>query len=122
MAFLNSPSSTKEIIMNILRIAAALVVLAGFIGSGCASNRSRPQVTVLRDPLAPLKQQFNGNASKPRVIALCSPTCGGCLYGAKALQHEARTNSLTRNAEFLVVWMPMLDTDTEGEATKAAAH
>ena len=107
--------------MNILRTTGPIII-AGFIGAGCASNCGRPQVTVLHDPLAPLKQQFNANASKPRVVALFSPTCGGCLYGAKALQHEARSNSLTRNAEFLVVWMPMLDTDDEGEAKKSARH
>jgi hypothetical protein len=103
-----------------LALAPLLLAFGAFVvAAGCASHR-KPQVTVLHDPLAALKQQFNANTSKPRVVALFSPTCGGCLYGAKALRHEARTNALARHAAFLVVWMPMLETDNEREGTKSA--
>ena len=99
----------------------SVVLLACMLGAGCASNGRAPRVTILDDALAPLKQQFNADTSRARVLALFSPTCGGCLYGAQALQHEARANpKLGGNVQLLVVWMPMLETDNEREAQKSA--
>jgi len=71
--------------------------------------------------LSALKTEFNRDTSKPRLLTLFSPTCGGCLYGAGALQHEAQVaTNLTERVELLVVWLPMLDTDNEREAVKSA--
>ena len=61
--------------------AATLVLLTCLLGAGCASNRedktSREAalpVTVLSDSIEPLRQQFNADKDKLRVLALLSPT------------------------------------------------
>jgi hypothetical protein len=80
-------------------------------------------VTVLNESFDPLKQEFNSQPSKPRLVALFSPTCGGCIYGAKALQHEAsKFPDSVQSSEILIVWVAMLESDNEQEARKAAKH
>jgi hypothetical protein len=112
-----------------LSIAITAVVLSGcVISTGCVSSREgkpagRParQVTVLDESFEALKREFNAGTSKPRVLALFSPTCGGCIYGAKALQHEAqKVPPVGESAEVLIVWVAMLETDNEREAWKSA--
>ena len=96
--------------------------------AGCAcfekekSRRdSAPQVTAINESLEPLKREFNADTSKRRLLALFSPTCGGCIYGAKALQHEAqKLQGVSERAEVFIVWVAMLESDNEREARKAA--
>ena len=79
------------------------------------------QVTVLSDSFEALKEQFNADTSKPRVLAIFSPTCGGCIYGAKALQHEAQNvPQIGNQTKVLIVLVAMLETDNKREAPKAA--
>jgi len=61
--------------------AATLVLLTCLLGPGCASNREDKSsrevalpVTVLSDSIEPLRQQFNADKDKLRVLALLSPT------------------------------------------------
>ena len=61
--------------------AATLVLLTCLLGAGCASNREDKSsrevalpVTVLSDSIEPLRQQFNADKDKLRVLALLSPT------------------------------------------------
>jgi len=61
--------------------AATTVLLTCLFGAGCASNRedkssrqAAPRVTVLSDSIEPLRQQFNADKDKLRVLALLSPT------------------------------------------------
>ena len=61
--------------------AATIVLLACLFGAGCASNRQHKSsrevalpVTVLSDSIEPLRQQFNADKDKLRVLALLSPT------------------------------------------------
>src|SRR5437867_1066616 len=62
-------------------VAAMLVLLTCLFGAGCASNREDKSsrqaalpVTVLSDSIEPLRQQFNADKDKLRVLALLSPT------------------------------------------------
>jgi len=81
------------------------------------------RVEALDKSLAALKAEFNRDPSKPRLVALFSPTCGGCIYGAEALQHEAqKLMELSETTGLLIVWVSMLETDNEVEARKAAAR
>ncbi|MCI0747276.1 MAG: hypothetical protein L0Y58_17870 [Verrucomicrobia subdivision 3 bacterium] len=108
--------------------AFALLLPVCLLATGCAcfhkverARQSAPQVTVLDDSFDALKKEFNADTSKPRVLALFSPTCGGCIYGAKALQHEARKlPEIVGRAEVMIVWVAMLDSDNEHEARMAA--
>jgi len=98
------------------------------MSTGCASSqenkqssRTAPQVTVLNESFDALKREFNADTSESRVLALFSPTCGGCIYGAKALQHEAqKIPQAGESAKVLIVWVAMLETDNESEARKSA--
>ena len=109
-------------------VITVLVLLACLFGAGCAccrkgksSSRSAPQVTVLKESFEALKREFNGGIAKARLLALFSPTCGGCIYGAKALQHEAQKPPQAGDSvEVLIVWVAMLESDNEGEARKSA--
>jgi hypothetical protein len=63
-----------------LAVATALTLTCLF-GAGCASSggqkssREPPlKVTVLTDSIEPLRQQFNADKDKLRVLALFSPT------------------------------------------------
>jgi hypothetical protein len=85
------------------------------------ASRAAPQVTVLNESFVALKREFNADTAKPRVLALFSPTCGGWVYGAKALQHEAqKIPQVGESAKVLIVWVAMLETDNESEARKSA--
>jgi hypothetical protein len=90
------------------------------IGKGEAASGKKPEVTAVSDSLAELKREFNADLSKPRVLALFSPTCGGCIYGAKAMQHEAQRTPAVKQAKVLIVWTAMLESDNAREAQKAA--
>jgi len=105
---------------------ALLLVSCLALLSGCAvfhSNRSASsaRVQTLDTSLCALKEEFNRDTSRPRLLALFSPTCGGCVYGAKSLQREAKAAAkLGHRSEVMVVWLPMLDTDNEREARQSA--
>ena len=69
-----------------------------------------------------LRAQFNATpAEAVRVVALLSPTCIVCQYGAgvvRTLFQVTPNMALTG----LVVWVPMMDADTVDEARKEAAR
>jgi len=69
-----------------LTVIAALAVLVSLFGAGCAccvksksSTQSQPELIVLGESFDALKWVFNAHPSKPRMLALFSPTCGGCI-------------------------------------------
>ena len=58
-----------------------IVLLTCLFGAGCASSREHNSsrqaslpVAVLSDSIEPLRQQFNADKDKLRVLALLSPT------------------------------------------------
>jgi hypothetical protein len=60
---------------------ATALALACLFGAGCASSGGQKssreallEVTVLTDSIEPLRQQFNADKDKLRVLALFSPT------------------------------------------------
>src|SRR5437016_8147231 len=128
MKSIRSSNERKPETARRLTFASALLLLVSLLGAGCAccskmksSTESLPEPTVLDESFEALKNEFNADTSKPRVLALFSPTCGGCIYGAKALQHEAQNIPQARDgAEVLIVWVAMLETDSEREARKSA--
>lgn len=109
---------------NILKTilpACLITVLCGCATARTSKKTETPKVQTLDTSLSALKEEFNRDPSKPRLLALFSPTCGGCIYGAEALQHEAqKVPRLADDTELLVVWVYMLDSDNEGEARAAA--
>src|SRR5262245_60074143 len=121
-------SSNEQRLNTALIFTSTLLSLISLLGAGCAccsksksSGRSRPEPVVLDESFQALKHEFNAGTSKPRVLALFSPTCGGCIYGAQALRHEAQKSpEIVERAAVMIVWVAMLESDNEGEARKAA--
>ncbi len=63
------------------KATAAFVLFGCLLLAGCAANggakssaKKNAPTTVLADSLAPLRQQFNADKDKLRVLALLSPT------------------------------------------------
>lgn len=101
--------------------AGLITLLCGCATKQAASTLAPVEVRAIDTSLSALKSQFNRDPSKPRLLAIFSPTCGGCIYGAKALQHEAKkVPLLAQDAELIVVWVFMLPSDNESEGRKAA--
>lgn len=77
-------------------------------------------LTTLESGLDALVGRFNGDADRPRIVALLSPTCGGCIHGAQALLTEAVNAYPSEDLSFFVVWQPMLQSDNEDAARQIA--
>lgn len=111
----------KYFIVQTILGASFVTLLCGCATQQTARTAASVQFQPLDTSLSALKSEFNRDPSKTRLLALFSPTCGGCIYGAKALQHEAqKVPRLAQDAELLVVWVYMLDSDNESEGRKAA--
>ena len=60
-------------------VAAVVALASCLFGAGCASSRegksqASARMTVLNDSIEPLRQEFNSDKDKLRVLALFSPT------------------------------------------------
>ncbi len=75
----------------------------------------------LDDSLDGLISEFNAARDKPRIVALLSPTCGGCLHAARALEQEALRAFPEADFTLFVVWEPMLASDDRNAARESAA-
>lgn len=96
---------------------AMLACVCTFLLNGCSSPQ---QVRVLGDDLAPLRSAFNENADQWRTVALVSPTCSECVLGAEVVEKEITRRYPASQVDALVVWIPMLETDSE-KAARAAS-
>ena len=75
------PNPNECSAVRLFSAAAAVALLTCLSVSGCASNRggksfgqAPARMTVLSDSIEPLRQQFNADKDKLRVLALFSPT------------------------------------------------
>jgi hypothetical protein len=97
---------------------SALVCLLTCVLSGCASQAQR--VTVLSDDLSPLRSAFNEASDQWRAVALVSPTCSECVYGAEVVEKAITSRYSASQVRALIVWIPMLETDSEKAARGSA--
>jgi hypothetical protein len=92
----------------------------------CCSQPVTPQdgesrtVTHLGDDVSPLIEAFNGDADSWRLVALVSPTCSECVYGAEAVKKEITDRYGPDRVGAFIVWIPMIDGDSEETAHVAA--
>ena len=84
-------------------------------------TETRPNVISLDGSLEGLISRFNAAKDKPRIVALLSPTCGGCVHAARALEKEALRAFPEDDFALLVVWEPMLPSDNRDAASESAA-
>ncbi len=91
-------------------------------GEAVTARDDKPRgVTVLGDDLAPLRDAFNAQSDRWRAVALVSPTCSECVYGAEATQKEITGRFPFDRVSTLCVWIPMLSTDNE-QAARSFNH
>ncbi len=64
------------------------------------------EFTVLDRDLGDFKSAFNADAGKLRLVMYVSPTCGGCLRGAKQAQENVLATIDSSELAAYVVWAP----------------
>lgn len=69
--------------------------------------------------ILPLQENFNAHPEHLRVLLLLSPGCGRCLETSKEVEKLLQEIDAER-LQVLVVWEPLLNTDTYTEAQKMA--
>lgn len=79
-----------------------------------------PQPVSVVDALDPIREAFNANADKPRVLLLVSPVCSECVLGAEAVRKSIIDRFAESGVFAVVVWQPMLEPDDE-EAARVAS-
>ncbi|MEE8153401.1 MAG: cation transporter [Phycisphaerales bacterium] len=82
--------------------------------------QANPKLIPLDDSLQPVIDRFNADRNKPRIVALLSPTCGGCVHAARALQKEIVEAYPDKDLSLLIVWEPMLGSDDQPSAEKSS--
>jgi hypothetical protein len=76
-------------------------------------------IPFLHQSLDPLITTFNAFQETPRLLALVSPTCPECVFGAEVVSQVVAASPLL---QALVVWLPMLDGDTITTIDQTAAR
>lgn len=84
-----------------LGLIPAGLLLALQVGSGAGGT-----YVALDAAAQPLKDAFNADAGKVRLLMYVSPTCGECLRGAKQAQTNVLATIDDANLRIYVVWAP----------------
>ncbi len=79
-----------------------------------------PSVVVLDDTLEPVARHFNERDGRVRFVALLSPTCSECILGAEAVKSELVDRFPANKLDVIIVWAPMLESDSEAAAKETA--
>ena len=85
-----------------LWLAAALALL----GFDDGALRAPGDYTVLDAEARPFVTAFDAAEHKVRLVMYVSPTCGGCLLGAREMQEEVLEKIDSERLEAFVVWGP----------------
>lgn len=89
--------------------AIALTVVCALDGcSARTPTAGDPSFASLNAGDQPLRDAFNRERSKVRVVMLVSPTCPVCLYGVSEIEHSLFAADKSAKLAGLVVWVPML--------------
>lgn len=70
----------------------------------------------------PLIDRFNADRGKVRLVVALSPTCGTCLYTARAVQRYLLEEVESDRLAVHLVWGPMLEADDADGAAAATVH
>jgi len=63
--------------------------------------------------LAPLRDRFNQDAGKVRLIVIVDPTCPPCRWGASEIQKQVLATIPSNRLAVYVVWIPVLNFQDE---------
>ncbi len=111
---------------RIFRVGAPLIT--AFLLFATAGNTAS-NFTVLDSNLGDFKSAFNADSGKLRLVMYVSPTCGGCLRGAKETQKNVLATIDSPELAAYVIWAPknggrekhvdrVLDLVTDARATQ----
>lgn len=89
-----------------IRRAFPTVLTPLVVGALVAAGPTAPPYETLDAEAEPLKSAFNADAGKARIFMYVSPTCGGCLRGARDVQEEVLAELDASNLAVYVVWAP----------------
>jgi len=92
------------------RKAAALAVAAVILlaGSVPAVSQDKPYPE-LDQQLTALRNQFNADTGKVRVLFIGDPTCPPCRHGASVIQQNVVSKFSSDKLAVYVVWVPLLN-------------
>ena len=79
------------------------------------------QVTPLAFDAKDLKDAFNIESDKPRIVGIFSPTCGHCLQACSDLQ-EILSRYPEARVQVFILWAPFLAQDRLNLAQRASAY
>lgn len=83
------------------------------------SGGAAPDLTVLAADGAALRDAFNRDRDKVRVVTILSPTCGVCRMGARLIENYLFDRFDDPRLAVYVVWEPQLEGDDEAAARDA---
>ena len=109
-------------------IRAATPLVTAFLLFATPGNTAS-NFTVLDSSLSDFKSAFNADSGKIRLVMYVSPTCGGCLLGAKQTQKKVLATIDNSELAAYVLWAPknggrekhvnrVLDLVTDARATQ----
>jgi len=102
-------------------VKTSVAAPACFSASPRKASAGRPvELVPIEGSLQPVIDRFNADQDKPRIVALLSPTCGGCVHAANAIYAEAVEAYPDEDLSVLVIWEPMLGSDNEAAARETA--
>jgi len=100
--------------------AAAAALVATVVLAGPLPARADTDLVSLEETYQPFADHFNETAGQVRFVAILSPTCGHCLYGARTVASELIDHYKGVDFAVSIVWAPMLEGDDEASAREAA--
>src|SRR5437879_12527944 len=80
------------------------LLLAGLVAAWLVA--AAPHYATLDGAAEPLKTEFNAARGTVRLVMYVSPTCGGCLRGAKQTQARVLATVHGTSLRVYVVWGP----------------
>lgn len=86
--------------------------------SGSALGHAQ-RITILGEPMSPLRDDFNAHVDRWRAVLVVSPTCSECVLGAEAVEREILAKYPAAKVHASVVWIPMLESDNEAAARQS---
>lgn len=102
-----------------LTVAIPLLLMIALAGAGMRNVDTEPYHSVLRDDgLADLtsfelvREAFNHDEGKVRIVTLLSPSCGYCIKGYRYMR-KILDEIDDPNLRLYIVWLPMLSGDSK---------
>ncbi len=102
----------------------ALILFASLI-AGCDDGDAPPRFETaayaeIDRAFQPLREDFEGEAGRVRLVAVATPTCGYCIVSIESIFTELLPRLDTEDFVVFVLWAGIMPTDTGPRTAKAA--